>query len=409
MQMGFKSFLLFSLLILSSFFSSAQDTTKPFTMSIHAYDSVLRALKHADSLKKKQDTGTKEDDSFGPGLQYHGHDSADKVISPNKNTTPIDTILKNTPNSGGRDTSKGIPQSMIEQIKPITGGVPGVYSDVPDKSKKRKHKQSQTDSTMARHKVVAPDTNHPKSAMDERMQRRDSAHKAYVESRHEKPHKPRSGYIALQYGLSSPVSDYANLGYASSGQDLAIDIEVPGRKSRLEWAFKFAMGWNGVNTSAALQNDAVQVYSPGTVYTINTPAHGYTWHTELVGPCFSIPGKKLSFDIKMLFGILTGTMPAMSFNAKDTLGNAITVNQYSATGHGFAFDFGLGVHYRFSHHITATLSFDYLTSKPSFSLSSAGITQTYDGIRLVPVQTNDVKQSFSSNMLNIGVGYSLGN
>jgi hypothetical protein len=381
MRNKFLPLLLLLFLIFSFSFVKAQDTVAPpINMSQSAYDSIIRALKksaspkrdtvkHADTASPKiilvphRHRDTYDNDSARQATERHRMDSATKAAMHDTVKQATDTVRK----------------LKVIKLSNKHGGM-----DAYD-SAKIAAKHHRRDSTMRADSVKG-------------YSKHDTlAHK----------HKIKwvpSGYIALNFGIGLPLDSYVSVGSAATGENLSLCAVFPGLLSRFGWAFKFDYGLNGINNSQYLYNVA-EGYPNYTFKTIAT-AQGYTYYTLMMGPSFSFPYGKITFDVKVLFGTLTGTIPKSVYNVVDS-GSSLFLTKYQATSTAFAFGFGLDVRYHVLPYLSILLNYDYLTATPTFTYVSNGFTDTPLGIIPSATQVTTVNQGFQLNNLTIGVALTL--
>jgi len=335
--------------------TKAQDTLAPhINMSQSAYDSIIRALKKSNTVKK---------DTAKPAIV---HDTAKQAADSGKKMKVI--LLSN--NHGGMDASDSAKLAV------------------------ERHKM---DSAMRADSVILA-----KKYSHAAKQSKDSV-------KHDTARQPKkkwvpSGFIALNFGIGLPLDNYVSVGSAATGENFSLCAVFPGLVSRFGWAFKFDYGLNGINNDTYLHN--ISEGHGNYAFTTVSTAQNYTYYTLMMGPSFSFPYGKLTFDARMLFGLLTGTIPKTTYNVVDS-GSTLNITKYQATGTGFAFSFGLDVRYHVLPYVSIMLNYDYLTSTPQFTFVSDQYNVTPLGIVAVPTQQNTVTQGFQLNNLTFGIAFNI--
>lgn len=210
------------------------------------------------------------------------------------------------------------------------------------------------------------------------------------------------GYIALSFGSSTPVGDFASkdpannaAGYAKSGA--VFDV-----------SFVYKLGKN-LGIAALLRGQANTVDAqemadfiarqyPGVSVSIESK----TWSIGgyMVGGYGSYPvSEKLSFETKVLFGFLSATSPQIDYFLVGPGGSG-WVRQASASASAFSYLFGAGFKYDVSKRICLLAQFDYLGSKPEFTgVQTTNSTGYYN--------KSTFSQSFGTINFGIGAGYRL--
>jgi hypothetical protein len=381
MRNKFLPLLLFSFFIFTFSFTKAQDTLAPhINMSQSAYDSIIRALKKSSSPKKdttkQADTATHKiivaPSQLGDMID---NDSARRAVERHR----MDSAMK----AASKDTVKHAADSGKKlKVKLLSNKHAGM--DAYDSAKLAK--RHRRDSTMRADSV-------------KKYSKRDTLSHA------RKNKWQPDGFIAVNYGVGLPLDAFVTAGAAATGQDFSLCALFPGIVSRFGWAFKFDYGLNGINNPQYLYNVA-EGY-PNYIFKTVATAQGYTFYTLMMGPSFTFPHGKLTFDARMLFGVLIGTIPNSTYNVADSAGGNLTITRYKSTASAFAFSFGLDVRYKVLPYLSVILNYDYLTSNPQFTVASGGFNDTPLGITNAPVQASSVIQGFQLNSLTIGIAFNI--
>jgi hypothetical protein len=370
----------------------AQDTlAPPINMSQSAYDSIIRALKKTsspgkDTVKPAVDSAPKTRVILKRGDMLD-NDSARQVIEHHR----MDSAMRHVVQDTVKQATDTVKKMKVIKLSNKHGGMDANDSARIATKHHRRDSIMQADSVALAKKYSRP--------------KKDTIHIKFDTIAHK--HKIKwvpSGFIAFNFGIGLPLDNYVSVGYAATGENLSLCAVFPGLLSRFGWAFKFDYGLNGINNSQYLYN-AAEGYPNYTFKTIST-AQGYTYYTLMMGPSFSFPYGKITFDVKVLLGTLTGTIPKSVYNVVDS-GSSLFLTKYQATSTAFAFGFGIDVRYHILPYVSILLNYDYLTSTPTFSYVSNGFTDTPLGIIPSAAQVTTVNQGFQLNNLTIGVALTL--
>lgn len=212
------------------------------------------------------------------------------------------------------------------------------------------------------------------------------------------------GYIAVNGGLGLPLSGYEAIGAAATGRDYSICAEFPGIASRYCWTFKFDYGENGINIPQYL-HDASEYVSGAYQYSMNFPVQSNSYYTMMMGISRILPVGRLTFDIRLLFGFLMGSLPENSYNVSDSSGNSLTLTRYSSSAWALAIDFGIDVRYRINSGFSLLLNYDHLSASPYMTVVSTGFDN--ESFKTTAPAMSSYTQQFALNNLTIGIGYTI--
>ena len=172
-----------------------------------------------------------------------------------------------------------------------------------------------------------------------------------------------NSFMALNGGYSSlmgslTMSDYQNLhaGYANN----------MGYNSGLEGAYYLTkhLGLGGLFNFASFSTAHLQSLSDGykkdfdvdsATVTVTTQYHFYNF---LIGPYFSFPVKRFTFDARALAGISYIQTPVFNVVIEDA-GKSYPFSQNSAKTTAFGFQVGAGIRYTLRPHLALVLNADY--------------------------------------------------
>jgi opacity protein-like surface antigen len=123
----------------------------------------------------------------------------------------------------------------------------------------------------------------------------------------------------------------------------------------------------------------------------------YSTYNFLIGPYFSFPMKKFTFDVRVIGGLISAETPEFKVELEDQA-NA-TFYQNSSKANAFGFQAGAGVRYSIITNLCVKLNVDYFYSKPDFKITNEN-RQNNAG-RLI----TEYKQPISGVLLNLGIAY----
>ena len=117
----------------------------------------------------------------------------------------------------------------------------------------------------------------------------------------------------------------------------------------------------------------------------------------LIGPYFSFPVKKFTFDLRILGGLTSAKTPEFKVELEDQA-NA-TFYQRSSKANAFGFQAGAGVRYSIIKNLCIKLNVDYFYSKPDFKITNEN--RANNAGRLI----EEYKQPIAGMYLNFGIAY----
>ncbi len=212
-------------------------------------------------------------------------------------------------------------------------------------------------------------------------------------------HAQNKGYVALSFGGSSPLGDFAdksdnnpNAGFAKLGTSLDLSIAYKLGK-------RFGMAAMVKNQSVPSDSDALTNYYEYN-YSVITSATAGNWNLTnlMIGGYGSFPiVNKLSLESKLMIGAVIATSPEIyrtQLIALKSVYNPIgNFSKNTSTTYGILFNAGLK--YDLAKRICLLLNLDYLQSNPSF---------TYNNYYNKPTDESQYIQTLS---YTLGVGYRL--
>lgn len=207
------------------------------------------------------------------------------------------------------------------------------------------------------------------------------------------------GYCSLSGNLVKNDYDDLKSGYAAK----------QGYNMGIEGAYYFHkyIGVGGVFSQSSFYTKGIQTMSDGfkedfDVDSTTVSVSGkYTFTNFLVGPYFSYPVKKFTFDARVVGGLVMGKTPQFKIDLEDQL-NA-TFYQDATKANAFGLQAGIGVRYSIIKNLCVKINLDYYYSKPDFKIKNEN--RVVVAGRLV----EDYKEPVKIMCLNFGIAYQFGN
>lgn len=210
----------------------------------------------------------------------------------------------------------------------------------------------------------------------------------------------KRGYLTIGLGPSIPLSDFASTntsnddaGYAMSGGNLNI-------------AFAYRLGNNlGLTAMFTGTSNPVDVDAIAEDFTESFPNVNWTitadrWRIGglMIGGFATFPAtENLSFDVRVLGGILQSTMPEIRAKAETGIGNA-TGKREEKTVSTSAFDLGFLFRYKLGSSFCLLAGADFISANPKFNDVTS--TNSFGGS-----STADIDQSYYTMNINVGLGF----
>ncbi len=206
-------------------------------------------------------------------------------------------------------------------------------------------------------------------------------------------HAQNKGYVALSFGGSSPLGDFADNNAANNNSGLAKFA------ASLDLSLGYKLGKNfGVavlikKQSFPCDSDALTKYYQANYGDIAGASVG-NWNLTyiMVGGYGSFPiDKKWSFESKILLGAALATSPEISIKTTSNQTGSFA----SKSGNGLALLYNVGVKYDVGKKICLLFNLDYIDTKPTFTYTNSSGGQS------------TANQSIQSLSYTFGVGYRL--
>lgn len=215
------------------------------------------------------------------------------------------------------------------------------------------------------------------------------------------------GYIGLTFGAANPIGDYHSTDIDNDDAGLA----KTGLFYDLSFAYKFGGSFgltavlrgqaNPVNAdefASQVEDEFASVFGPG----LSVKAESDPWSCGL----FMAGGygsfgltDKLSFESRILIGLMSATAPEMTATVTDGI-DSYWEKQSAVTSTGFAFGVGAGLKFDVGNRICLLANLDYTSATVSFEdveyISSDGDNYT-----------DSFDQSLSTVNFGVGIGYRL--
>lgn len=221
-----------------------------------------------------------------------------------------------------------------------------------------------------------------------------------------KPGAPKSNsFIGITGGYSSLAGNLTKSDYADSTSGYA---SKSGFNIGIEGAYFFHknIGIGGVYSNSSFYSNGLQTMADGykddfDVDSTTVDVSGkYTFNTVLIGPYFSFPVKKFTFDVRVVAGVSMAKTPKYITYLEDQ--ENATFSQNSSTATAFAFQAGAGARYSIIDNLCIKLNIDYLNTKPNFKIDNTN--RANNAGRLL----TDYHQPISVLQLNLGIAYQFG-
>jgi len=180
-------------------------------------------------------------------------------------------------------------------------------------------------------------------------------------------------FIGISGGISTPIGNYSktdlggyghwnnNTGFAKTGFNLGVEgayYVLP--KIGIGGVFNFS-DHGKLNRSDARQLGDSYTDAFAVDYTTVTTSKRYQTLNVLVGPYFSFPCHKFSFDVRLLGGWTKSiSTPEISVQLEDDESNVFT--QKSSTASAFGWQAGIGLRYALTEKISLSIRGDYFYS-----------------------------------------------
>jgi hypothetical protein len=207
------------------------------------------------------------------------------------------------------------------------------------------------------------------------------------------------GYITLGFGPSIPLSDFAS---TSTGND---DAGYALTGGNLNIAFAYKLGNNlGLTAMFTGTSNPVDVDAIAADFNESYPTADWTitadrWRIAgfMIGGFATFPAtENLSFDVRLLGGVLQSTMPEIrATGVAGPVGASATreeVKKSSAT-----FDLGFLFRYKIGSSLCLLAGADFIGANPKFNDVT---TTTSFGTS----SSADIDQSYSTMNINVGIG-----
>lgn len=212
-------------------------------------------------------------------------------------------------------------------------------------------------------------------------------------------------FIGFNGGYSNLSGNFIKNDYSDSSSGFA---NSNGVNFGLEGGYliKKNFGLAAVISTNSFSSNGLQALSDGyqedfEVDSITLTASGrYSAYNFLVGPIFSYPKGKFTFNAKVLGGLVYMLTPEYKVDIEDQLD--ATFYQRSAKVSTFGIQTGLSLQYSISNNLGLKFGIDYSFSRPNFSITNEN--------REVNVgrKITEYHQAFTSFNTNLGVVYSFG-
>lgn len=209
----------------------------------------------------------------------------------------------------------------------------------------------------------------------------------------------KRGYLAIGFGPSIPLSDFSSTstsnddaGYAMNGGNLNI-------------SFAYRLGQHlGLAAMLTGTSNAVDVNAVAEDFNINYPGSDWkvtadSWKIGglMIGGFATFPAtENLSFDVRLLGGVLQSTMPEL--NAIDETGLIDrTIKREEKTAAAATFDLGFMLRYKLGSSVCVMAGADFISANPKFN--DVTTTTSFAGSADL-----DIDQSYNTMNINVGLG-----
>jgi opacity protein-like surface antigen len=212
-------------------------------------------------------------------------------------------------------------------------------------------------------------------------------------------------FIGITGGYANAMGNFVKNDYEDEKSGYA---NSAGFNMGLEGAYYFHknIGIGGVFSNTSFYAKGLQTLADGykdsfeVDSTTVTVKGKYSTLNFLIGPYFSFPVKKFTFDIRVVGGLVNAKTPEFTTYLEDQ--EAVTFVQKSATANTFGFQAGAGVRYSIIKNLCVKLNADFYYSQPNFKITNEN--RVVNAGRLI----TDYKQPIMGMYLNFGIAYQLG-
>ena len=212
-------------------------------------------------------------------------------------------------------------------------------------------------------------------------------------------------FLGVNGGYSNLSGNLIKNDYADSSSGFAnsngINIGLEGG-----YFIKKNFGIAAVISTSSFSSNGLQALSDGfqedfEVDSITLTASGkYSAYNFLVGPIFSYPKGKFTFNAKVLGGLVYMLTPEYKVDIEDQLD--ATFYQRSAKVTTFGIQTGLSLQYSISNNLGLKFGIDYSFSRPNFSITNDNRDVN------VGRKITEYYQAFTTFTSNLGIVYSFG-
>ncbi|MES2655579.1 MAG: hypothetical protein V4620_08320 [Bacteroidota bacterium] len=209
----------------------------------------------------------------------------------------------------------------------------------------------------------------------------------------------KRGYLTLGFGPSIPFSDFSS---TSTGND---DAGYAMAGGNLNITFAYRLG-NNLGLTAMLSGTSNPVDVDALAADFNENYPGATWTIGadrwrigglMVGGFATFPASEnLSFDVRLLGGVLNTTMPQIRATAVSGIAGA-TATREEKTAAAPTFDLGFMFRYKVGGSLCLLAGADFIGANPTFN--DVKTTTSFGN-----TSTSDIDQSYSTMNINIGIG-----
>lgn len=208
-----------------------------------------------------------------------------------------------------------------------------------------------------------------------------------------------SGSVALPEGRYASSRFDDNAGFAATG----FSVNIEGAWLLLRNA---GLGFSLLYNQNAIDKGA---YIAGVQERLGGKAVGSITHKSwqnyafLLGPTVSLPEDYLSFDLRVLFGVLATQAPTVTYNGSIN-GQLLTDTKEGATGIGFAYNIGASLSYPLpGRKYRVFMKADYLGSHPEIAFTHTTQSKFFNS-------SNQIKynQAVSNFIIGLGLRHEFG-
>ena len=224
-------------------------------------------------------------------------------------------------------------------------------------------------------------------------------------------------FIGVMGGASFVYGNLSNTNYwKSDGAGGVIVDKAAGYSAKvgsnfgIEGAYYFSkyVGIGGAFSMTTVNVGNLQSMSSGYQYdfdvdtAIASSTTRYHFYNFFVGPYFSLPAKKFTFDLRILAGLTEAYNPEFDVNVIDG-GKPHPFAQNVSHGAGFGMQTGLAVRYALAKHFGIKLSADYYYADPNINITYSNRVQQNTGRYLT-----NYHESVGMLNVNLGLFYQFG-